>query len=188
MMNRPREAHAKRERYLWNCDVRDECAFLCAGKSTIASLLLSLYSPTSGSIRLRDVDIGGINPTWLRKNIGVVAQEPVLFSASIADNIRWGRNWRITWIRFFRVFASGQLKFYPICFCLVMGRKPFASTSLKLQRKPTFMDLFPTSRTVMTRSWEKGIYWHAANRCATCTLRCIAVNFRLVLHISPDRL
>ena len=60
-----------------------------AGKSTIGSLLLSLYSPNSGSIRLRDVDIDGINPSWLRANIGIVAQEPVLFSASIADNIRF---------------------------------------------------------------------------------------------------
>jgi len=60
------------------------------GKSTIGSLLLSLYSPNSGSIRLRDVDIDGINPSWLRANIGIVAQEPVLFSASIADNIRYG--------------------------------------------------------------------------------------------------
>ena len=59
------------------------------GKSTIAALLLRFYSPTEGIIRIDGVDIAGMNAKSLRRKIGVVAQEPVLFSGSIADNISY---------------------------------------------------------------------------------------------------
>ncbi|MDY7228803.1 ABC transporter ATP-binding protein [Hyalangium rubrum] len=62
-----------------------------AGKSTIASLLYRLYDPTEGRILLDGADLRELEPNWLRGRIGVVAQEPVLFSCSIAENIRYGR-------------------------------------------------------------------------------------------------
>jgi ABC transporter fused permease/ATP-binding protein len=62
-----------------------------AGKSTIASLLMRLYDPTAGQILLDGRDLRELDPNWLRRQIGVVAQEPILFSSSIADNIRYGR-------------------------------------------------------------------------------------------------
>jgi ATP-binding cassette subfamily B protein len=62
-----------------------------AGKSTVAGLLLRLYDPTSGVIRLDGRDLRDFDADWLRRNIGTVAQEPVLFSTSIASNIRYGR-------------------------------------------------------------------------------------------------
>jgi ABC transporter fused permease/ATP-binding protein len=62
-----------------------------AGKSTIASLLMRLYDPTAGQIRLDGRDLRELDPGWLRRQIGVVAQEPILFSSSIADNLRYGR-------------------------------------------------------------------------------------------------
>jgi len=62
-----------------------------AGKSTIASLLYRLYDPLSGTLELDGVPYGKLDPEWLRKQIGVVAQEPLLFSTSIAENIRYGR-------------------------------------------------------------------------------------------------
>ncbi|KAI9823028.1 MAG: ATP-binding cassette permease mdl1 [Thelocarpon impressellum] len=61
------------------------------GKSTIASLLLRFYSPSSGSIKIDGVDIAGMNVKSLRRRIGIVAQEPVLFSGSIAENIAYGK-------------------------------------------------------------------------------------------------
>uniref|UniRef100_A0A4W3I9A0 ATP-binding cassette sub-family B member 10, mitochondrial n=1 Tax=Callorhinchus milii TaxID=7868 RepID=A0A4W3I9A0_CALMI len=61
-----------------------------SGKSTLVSLLLRLYDPTSGAITLDDHDTRILNPYWLRKNIGTVSQEPVLFSCSIAENIAYG--------------------------------------------------------------------------------------------------
>lgn len=60
------------------------------GKSTLASLITRLYEPQQGCITLDGVDIATLNPSWLRRQVGVVDQEPVLFDGSIADNIRYG--------------------------------------------------------------------------------------------------
>lgn len=54
-----------------------------SGKSSIASLLLRLYDPQKGSIILDGHDLKTLDPSWLRRNIGAVNQEPVLFSGSI---------------------------------------------------------------------------------------------------------
>ena len=62
-----------------------------AGKSTIAALLLRLYDPTEGVIRLDGHDLRSLDARWLRTQIGTVAQEPVLFSTAVAANIRYGR-------------------------------------------------------------------------------------------------
>ncbi|ATB40434.1 Lipid A export ATP-binding/permease MsbA [Cystobacter fuscus] len=61
------------------------------GKSTIASLLVRLYDPQGGRVMLDGVDLRTLDPEWLRQQVGSVAQEPLLFSDSIADNIRYGR-------------------------------------------------------------------------------------------------
>ncbi len=61
------------------------------GKSTIASLLLRFYSPTTGAIKIDGTDISKMNVKQLRRKIGVVSQEPILFSGSIADNIAYGK-------------------------------------------------------------------------------------------------
>jgi len=62
-----------------------------AGKSTIFHLLLRFYDPTAGSISLDGVHISQLNPEKLRANIAVVPQESVMFAATVADNIRFGR-------------------------------------------------------------------------------------------------
>jgi ATP-binding cassette subfamily B protein len=61
-----------------------------SGKSTLINLLLRFYDPDEGRILLDGVDIRQIDPSWLRVNLGVVLQEPVLFSRSVAENIRFG--------------------------------------------------------------------------------------------------
>ncbi|KAL6863208.1 ATP-binding cassette permease mdl1 [Amphichorda felina] len=61
------------------------------GKSTVASLLLRFYNPTSGTVSINGVDISTMNVKSLRRRIGMVSQEPVLFSGSIAENISYGR-------------------------------------------------------------------------------------------------
>ncbi|KAK3370173.1 P-loop containing nucleoside triphosphate hydrolase protein [Podospora didyma] len=61
------------------------------GKSTVASLLLRFYNPTSGTITINGVDISKMNVKSLRRRIGMVGQEPVLFSGSIAENISYGK-------------------------------------------------------------------------------------------------
>ncbi|AKQ68958.1 Lipid A export ATP-binding/permease protein MsbA [Myxococcus hansupus] len=62
-----------------------------AGKSTLASLLSRFYDPQGGEVLLDGHPLTALEPEWLRRNIGMVAQEPQLFSCSIADNIRYGR-------------------------------------------------------------------------------------------------
>ncbi|EFX01489.1 ABC multidrug transporter mdr2 [Grosmannia clavigera kw1407] len=61
------------------------------GKSTVASLLLRFYDPTAGRMAINGVDVTSMNAKSLRRRIGMVSQEPVLFSGSIADNIAYGR-------------------------------------------------------------------------------------------------
>jgi ATP-binding cassette subfamily B protein len=62
-----------------------------AGKSTLGSLLVRLYDPSAGRVTLDGVDLRELDPSWLRARVGVVSQEPVLFSTTIAENVRYGR-------------------------------------------------------------------------------------------------
>jgi ATP-binding cassette, subfamily B, bacterial len=62
-----------------------------AGKSTVFQLLLRFYAPQAGSITFDGVDIADLDSADLRGNIAVVAQDSVIFSGTLADNIRYGR-------------------------------------------------------------------------------------------------
>jgi ATP-binding cassette, subfamily B, bacterial len=62
-----------------------------AGKSTLASLLTRFYDPSTGSITVDGRDIRNYKLTEYRKLFGIVLQEPVLFSTTIAENIAYGR-------------------------------------------------------------------------------------------------
>jgi ATP-binding cassette subfamily B protein len=62
-----------------------------AGKSTLASLLLRLYDPVGGAIRLDGHDLRELPLSWLRQQVSIVLQDAILFSASIAENIAYGR-------------------------------------------------------------------------------------------------
>jgi ATP-binding cassette, subfamily B, bacterial len=62
-----------------------------AGKSTIASLLLRFYEPQEGEILIDGMEIGKYERESLRRQIGVVLQESVLFGASISENIAYGK-------------------------------------------------------------------------------------------------
>lgn len=59
-----------------------------SGKSSLVHLLQRLYTCTGGSIVVDGVDINDIERHWLRKNIGIVLQEPYLYSRTIMENIR----------------------------------------------------------------------------------------------------
>ena len=65
-----------------------------AGKSTAVALIERFYDPSFGAIMLDGIDLREINIAWLRHQIGVVSQEPVLFDMSIRDNISYGANFR----------------------------------------------------------------------------------------------
>lgn len=61
-----------------------------SGKSTVANLVARFYDPQAGSIRIDGYDIRDWDPDVLRSAIGMVAQEPVLFSGSIRSNVVYG--------------------------------------------------------------------------------------------------
>ncbi|NXX40239.1 ABCBB protein, partial [Tricholaema leucomelas] len=63
-----------------------------AGKSTTIQLIQRFYDPTDGMVTLDGHDIRSLNIQWLRSQIGIVEQEPVLFATTIAENIRYGRD------------------------------------------------------------------------------------------------
>jgi len=58
-----------------------------SGKSTLTKLLQRMYVPAAGRVLIDGVDIGQIDPAWLRRQIGVVLQENLLFNRSIRENI-----------------------------------------------------------------------------------------------------
>jgi ATP-binding cassette subfamily B protein len=62
-----------------------------SGKTTILKLAAGILSPTSGSVAVNGVDLAGVSLEWYRELVGYVPQEGGLFSATVGDNIRIGR-------------------------------------------------------------------------------------------------
>ncbi|KAL0305550.1 UNVERIFIED_CONTAM: ABC transporter B family member 9 [Sesamum radiatum] len=61
-----------------------------SGKSTVINLLQRFYDPDSGNIYLDEIEIRQFNLSWLRRQMGLVSQEPILFNETIRDNITYG--------------------------------------------------------------------------------------------------
>ncbi len=62
-----------------------------AGKTTVFQLLLRFYDPQEGAVRIDGVDVRDADPADVRRRIAVVPQDPVIFAASVLDNVRYGR-------------------------------------------------------------------------------------------------
>jgi ATP-binding cassette subfamily B protein len=62
-----------------------------AGKSTVFQMILRFHDPQAGKVTFDGIDIRDVDPAELRRHISVVPQEPAIFAATIADNIRYGR-------------------------------------------------------------------------------------------------
>jgi len=62
-----------------------------AGKSTVFALLLRFYDPQEGAVRIGGVELPAMDPREARGLVAVVPQEPVLFAASVLENVRYGR-------------------------------------------------------------------------------------------------
>jgi len=62
-----------------------------AGKTTLVSLLPRFHDPDEGKVVVDGCDLREVDPASLRRQVGIVAQQPFLFSGSIADNIRYGK-------------------------------------------------------------------------------------------------
>ncbi|MFS0784607.1 ABC transporter ATP-binding protein [Bacillus sp. 1P06AnD] len=62
-----------------------------AGKSSLANLIPRLYDPVAGTVLIDGIDLREYDQYQLRRHIGLVPQESLLFTGSVEDNIRWGR-------------------------------------------------------------------------------------------------
>jgi len=62
-----------------------------AGKTTVFQLLLRFYDPQSGLVRVDGVDLAQADPRSVRTRLALVPQDPVIFAASVEDNVRYGR-------------------------------------------------------------------------------------------------
>jgi ABC-type multidrug transport system fused ATPase/permease subunit len=62
-----------------------------AGKSTLVSLIPRFYNPTAGRVTIDGIDVREMPLKRLRESISIVTQEPILFSSSVAENIRYGK-------------------------------------------------------------------------------------------------
>lgn len=78
------------------------------GKSTLVQALLGLYRPSAGEIRYGDIEVGEIGWGCVREHVGVVLQHPVLFNASVRDNLTMGR--AMSDERLWHALAIAQLK------------------------------------------------------------------------------
>ncbi|CAN4082123.1 unnamed protein product [Withania somnifera] len=67
-----------------------------SGKSTVISLIERFYNPESGGIHLDGVEIKQFKLSWLRQQMGLVSQEPILFNETIRDNIAYSRQGNAT--------------------------------------------------------------------------------------------
>lgn len=62
-----------------------------AGKSTVLALLLRFYDPQAGRVCIDGFDLAQCDPRAVRRQMALVAQDPVIFAASVAENVRYGR-------------------------------------------------------------------------------------------------
>jgi ATP-binding cassette subfamily B protein len=62
-----------------------------AGKTTVFQLLLRFYDPQTGAVRVDGVDVRSADPREVRRRLAVVPQDPVIFAASVLENVRYGR-------------------------------------------------------------------------------------------------
>jgi len=62
-----------------------------AGKTTVFQLLLRFYDPQAGAVRIDGVELRSADPREVRRRLAVVPQDPVIFAASVLENVRYGR-------------------------------------------------------------------------------------------------
>lgn len=97
-----------------------------SGKTTIQKLLLKLYQPQRGSIYIDGVDINQLDPAEIRRNIGYIPQETILFSGTLRDNIAISMPWSNDNAIIRASEISGAIKFidqHPEGFNLKIGER-----------------------------------------------------------------
>jgi ATP-binding cassette subfamily B multidrug efflux pump len=135
-----------------------------AGKTTMISLLLRFYDVRHGAIRIGGVDIRDVDPLELRRQFGVVLQDPYLFSGSIEDNIRLGTEGiaredveeaaeQVNLMDFIRALPDGFAQHIrERGSSLSTGQKQLISFARALAHQPTFLILDEATSSVDTET------------------------------------
>ncbi|KAH9962226.1 P-loop containing nucleoside triphosphate hydrolase protein [Russula dissimulans] len=117
-----------------------------SGKSTVISLVERFYDPLAGSVRLDDVDIRDLNLKWLRSQIGLVSQEPILFATTIRQNVEHGlvgtphhnaspeEKLRLVKEACIKANADGFISKLPLGYDTVVGERGFLMSGGQKQR------------------------------------------------------
>lgn len=109
-----------------------------SGKSTVISLLQRFYDPDSGHIYLDNVEIREFNLRWLRRQMGLVSQEPMLFNETIRDNICYGRRGHVSEEEVIEAakaaFADGFISALPQGYDTYVGEKGIQLSGGQKQR------------------------------------------------------
>ncbi|KAI0284634.1 P-loop containing nucleoside triphosphate hydrolase protein [Russula aff. rugulosa BPL654] len=117
-----------------------------SGKSTIVSLVERFYDPLGGSVRLDGIDIRELNLKWLRSQIGLVSQEPILFSTTIRRNVEHGlfgtphqhaspeEKLRLVREACIKANADGFISKLPLGYDTVVGERGFLLSGGQKQR------------------------------------------------------
>jgi ATP-binding cassette subfamily B (MDR/TAP) protein 1 len=117
-----------------------------SGKSTIVNLVERFYDPLGGSVRLDGIDIRELNLKWLRSQIGLVSQEPILFSTTIRGNVEHGlvgsphqraspeEKLRLVREACIKANADGFISKLPLGYDTVVGERGFLLSGGQKQR------------------------------------------------------
>ena len=111
-----------------------------SGKTTLTNLILRFYDVDTGEILINDINIKDINLSWLRNNIGIVSQEPILTSGTIRENILYGVD-NYTEKKFIEIcklsnvysFATNE-KIFPKKFDTIVGERGIKVSGGQKQR------------------------------------------------------
>ncbi len=109
-----------------------------SGKTTLMKLMLNVYSPTQGFIRLNDINLNSIQARLWRDRIGVVMQDSYIFSDTIAQNIAMGRYQRVDKIRLLYAVKVAQIQDFieslPLGYNTKIGLEGIGLSQGQLQR------------------------------------------------------
>ena len=162
-----------------------------SGKSTVIQILLRYYEPNSGKVYIDDKNITSFDIAYLRENISVVSQEPVLFNATIYENIKYGKFSANKEQIEEAAKLSGAMEFInqlPDGFdtnCgtkgshLSGGQKQRIAIARAIIRKPKIL-LLDEATSALDRNTEKAVVESLENSLAECTRITVAQNLLTV--------
>ncbi len=164
-----------------------------AGKSTLVNLIPRLYDATQGSVTIDGVNIKDMPLEYLRKAIGIVLQKAILFSGTIKDNIKWGKDDATDEEVINACKIAGAYEFIaemPEGFDTVLGQggvnlsggqKQRLSIARTIIKKPKIL-IFDDSTSAVDTGTEKKIQTALKNNLADTTKIIIAQKISSIMH------